>query len=86
MVLIKELFATDLKQYSFCPSANVRPMSNDLVHAMPWQCMFAISVSKQSAFLAGKWPSLTNTEYRQNLEKLDASDCSIARLTSGFKT
>ncbi len=30
---------------SFCPSANVKPMPNDLVHAMPLQCMYALSLS-----------------------------------------
>ncbi len=26
-------------------SAHVQPMPNDLVHAMPWQCMVALSLS-----------------------------------------
>jgi len=32
------LFVTLLKYSSFSPSACVKPMSNDLVQAMPWQC------------------------------------------------
>jgi hypothetical protein len=27
---------------AFWPSADVKPMSNDLVHAVPWQRMFAL--------------------------------------------
>jgi hypothetical protein len=26
------------------PSADVKPLSNDIVHALPWQCMFALSM------------------------------------------
>jgi hypothetical protein len=40
----KILFAVHLKHSSFCPSAGVKPVVNDLVHAMPWQCMFALSM------------------------------------------
>jgi hypothetical protein len=31
-----------LKHSCFRPSADVKPMPNDLVRAMPWQCMFAL--------------------------------------------
>jgi len=30
---------------AFWPSADVKPIGNDLMHAMPWQCMFALSLS-----------------------------------------
>jgi len=35
------IFSVHLKHYSFWPSADVKPMSHDLVYAMPWQHMFA---------------------------------------------
>jgi len=31
-----KLFDVDLKHCSFLPSADVKPMKNDLAHAMPW--------------------------------------------------
>jgi hypothetical protein len=34
IILIKLLFAVNLKHSSFLPSADVKPLSNDLVHAM----------------------------------------------------
>jgi hypothetical protein len=40
--LIKILFVVHLKHASFWPSADVIPVSDDLVHAMPWQCMFSL--------------------------------------------
>jgi hypothetical protein len=33
------------KHSSFWPLADVKPMSNDAVHAISWQCMFALSLS-----------------------------------------
>ncbi len=36
----------------FWPSADIKPMSNDLVHVMPWHCMFALSTCK----LLSLWP------------------------------
>jgi hypothetical protein len=30
------------KHDSFSPSADVKPAPNDLMHAMPWQCMFFV--------------------------------------------
>jgi hypothetical protein len=36
------LYAVHLKNSSFWSSAVVKPMSNDLVHAMHLQCMFAL--------------------------------------------
>jgi hypothetical protein len=33
-----------LKHTSFYPSAEVKPISIDLVHAIPWQCRFALYV------------------------------------------
>ncbi len=41
----KILFIVQLKHSSFRPSADPKPMSNNLVHAMPQQCMFALSLS-----------------------------------------
>ncbi len=41
----KTLFHVDLKHSSFWPLANFKPMLNGLVHAMPWQCIFAFSLS-----------------------------------------
>ncbi len=40
----KILFAAYLKHSSFWPSADVKPMLNDQAHAMPKQCMYAISM------------------------------------------
>jgi hypothetical protein len=40
--LEKLLFAADSKHTSFWPSADVKPVKIDLVHAMFWQCMFAL--------------------------------------------
>ena len=40
----KILFAVHLKHSSFQPSADDKPMLNDLAHAMPRLCMFALSV------------------------------------------
>jgi hypothetical protein len=36
----KILLAVRSKDSSFSSSAYFKPASNDLVHAMPWQCMF----------------------------------------------
>jgi hypothetical protein len=44
MALVKILFAVHLKHSSTWSSPDVKPMSNDLMHAMPWQCMFALSM------------------------------------------
>jgi hypothetical protein len=38
------LFAIHLKHSSFCPSADVKPMLNFLVRAMPRQCMCLLSL------------------------------------------
>ncbi len=46
-ILVK-IFVTHLKHSSFQPSADVNPMLNGLVHAMPWQCMFALSMPQIS--------------------------------------
>jgi hypothetical protein len=42
---MKILFAVHSKCSSFWPSAGVKCMHNDLVHSMPWQCMFALFMS-----------------------------------------
>ncbi len=44
--LEKLLFAADSKHTSFWPSADVKPVKIDLVHAMFWQCMFALSMCR----------------------------------------
>ncbi len=44
MAHIEILFAVHRKHSSYWPSADVKPMSNNLVHAMTWQCMFALSI------------------------------------------
>ncbi len=44
MVFIKMLFAIHLKHSRLWPSAEVKPLLNDAFHAMPRQCMFAISM------------------------------------------
>ncbi len=33
-----------MKHTSFELTADVKPMQNDQVHAMPWQCMFPLYV------------------------------------------
>ncbi len=40
---LKTEFFVDLKRSSFWPSCDVRSLSNDLLHAMPWQCMLSLS-------------------------------------------
>jgi len=42
--LTEILSALHLKYSSFCPSADVKRMSNDQAHALPPECMFALSV------------------------------------------
>jgi hypothetical protein len=44
MVLAEVLFAVHLKHSSFRPSPDAKPMSKDLVHAVPWQRMYALYV------------------------------------------
>ena len=51
IVLIKILFAVHLKHSRFWPSADVKPMSNELANAKPRQCIFALSVCS----LCRKW-------------------------------
>jgi hypothetical protein len=41
ILFIKILFAIHLKHFSFWPTATVKLMSNDIVHTMPWLCMYA---------------------------------------------
>jgi hypothetical protein len=45
IVLIKNIIDVHIKQASFWPSAGVQPMPNDRMHAMPWQCLLAISIA-----------------------------------------
>jgi hypothetical protein len=47
----KILFAVPLKHYSAWPSADVKSMSNDLVHTVTWQCMFSLSLYILKPFL-----------------------------------
>jgi hypothetical protein len=42
MVLAKIVFAAHLKQSSFWPLADVKPMPNDLEHAVPLQSRLAL--------------------------------------------
>jgi hypothetical protein len=42
--LTEILSALYLKYCSFCPSADDKRMSNDLAHALPPKCMFALSL------------------------------------------
>ncbi len=39
---IKILFGVLLKHSSLWPAADVKPVLNNIVHAAPWQCMFAL--------------------------------------------
>ncbi len=41
-MLIKILIAVHLKHSSFLPWPDARPKSNDLVHAISWQCMLGL--------------------------------------------
>ncbi len=36
----KNIFTVHLKHFNFWPSADVKHVSNDLVHALAWPCMF----------------------------------------------
>ncbi len=44
MVLVKILVAVNVKHSSFWASDDDKPMSKDLMHAVPRQCLFALSV------------------------------------------
>jgi len=44
IVLRQILFGVHSKHFSFWPSADVNPMSSDQAHALPLQCMFALSM------------------------------------------
>ena len=48
----KNIFGVHLKHSSFWPSAHVKPMPNDQAHAVPRQCMFALS----KRILHSVWP------------------------------
>jgi len=39
---LKILFGAYLNHSSLCPSADVKPMPNNLVHVIPWQCKFVL--------------------------------------------
>ncbi len=41
---LRKISALHLKYSSFCPSADDKWMSNDLAHALPPKCMFALSL------------------------------------------
>ncbi len=58
--LIKISKAFHLKHFSFWHSPHVRPIFNDLVHAVAWQCMFAFLVVVYCDFwdnttIRGQW-------------------------------
>jgi hypothetical protein len=57
MVIIRILFAVDVKYYSFWPSADIKPTSNELVHAMNLHCMFG-SLSLLHLYGNNKVPAL----------------------------
>jgi hypothetical protein len=40
----RHIFAVHLKHYCFWPLANAKFNRNDLVYAMPWLCMFALTM------------------------------------------
>ncbi len=44
IVVTRMVGDVSFKHSSFWPSANGKPMSNDLVHVMPWQGMFVLSM------------------------------------------
>jgi len=44
ILLVEILFGAYLKHSSFWPLANVKPISEDLVQAMPLLCMFALLI------------------------------------------
>jgi hypothetical protein len=52
----KILFAVDLKQSGFWPSADVKPATNDLAHAMPWKLMFALSIYISMLMIQWNYP------------------------------
>ncbi len=41
----KILLSVYLKRSSFCISADVKPMPNDVMHALPWQCACMLYLS-----------------------------------------
>ena len=43
-MVFKILDALHLKHSSFLLSVGVKTMKNDLVHAVPWHCMFSLSL------------------------------------------
>jgi hypothetical protein len=45
-VTFKNIIGVYLKHSSFWPAADVKPMPNDLVHVMCFQCMYALSTIK----------------------------------------
>ncbi len=47
-------FAVHLKHSSFWTSADGKPISNHLAHAMPRQCMLALSISIQGILTGGE--------------------------------
>jgi hypothetical protein len=64
--VLKTLFTVYLKDLSFWPSADAKPMQKDQLHAMPWQCMFSLySFSTISMIEAGTDTSLYMVGERQ---------------------
>jgi hypothetical protein len=51
MELTKILFAAHLKNSSFQPNDDIKPMLNYLVRAVPWHNMFAVSMIMQWSLL-----------------------------------
>jgi hypothetical protein len=82
MVHVKILFLVNLIHAKFCPLADVKPVSNDLVYALPLQCRFALSLFVQY-YLYG----LLTLHYSTNGPKLRCiytSDCAV-RMRFGRK-
>ena len=46
IIILKNIIRRSFKTHQLWSSAGIKPMSNDLVHAMPRQCMFALSLHK----------------------------------------
>ncbi len=64
------------KRTSFLPAADVKPLSNDLAHAMHCQCMFALSMFMLRS-LCIKCFSSSLTKKINKLERLSVASISI---------
>ncbi len=64
----KILITSDLKQPNFWPSADVKPISNYLVHAMHWKCMFTLPTCIQGflSYWVPRWAYWQAQQQRVN--------------------